>query len=185
MTAPAAHPVRRALDAIYAASAAFAALCLAAICVVMLAQVVGRETGHLFRGADDITAWLCAASAFFALASTFRRGELVRMMLVVEHLSPAVRRRCEVLALVVATVFTGFMLWSVTRFVYESWQFKELAQGLIKVPIWIPQLSFVFGILVFFIAVLDELIAVLSGRPPAYRVAEDERRASGDFSETV
>jgi len=185
VTAPAVHPVRRVLDALYASSAVLAAACLAAICVVMLAQVVGRETGHLLRGADDITAWLCAASAFFALASTFRRGELVRMMIVVERLGPRARGRCEVFALMVATVFTGFMLWSVVRFVYESWQFKELAQGLIKVPIWIPQLSFAFGILVFFIAVLDELIAVLAGRAPAYRLAEDERRASGDFSETV
>ena len=34
----------------------------------MLAQVAGRESGMLLRGADDITAWLCAASAFLALA---------------------------------------------------------------------------------------------------------------------
>jgi hypothetical protein len=31
------------------------------------------------------------------------------------------------------------MAWAVTQFVYESWQFKEVAQGLIKIPIWIPQ----------------------------------------------
>lgn len=185
MTAPAVHPMRRALDALYGASAVLAAAFLAAICVVMLAQVLGRETGYLLRGADDITAWLCAASAFFALASTFRRGELVRMMIVVERLGPRARLRLEIFALLVAAVFTGFMLWSVVRFVYESWQFKEIAQGLIKVPIWIPQLSFAFGVLVFFIAVLDEFVAVLAGRTPAYRAAEDERRASGDFSETL
>ena len=54
--------MRRALDFIYNASAAFAAACLAAICVVMLAQAFGREVGLLVRGADDITAWLCAAA---------------------------------------------------------------------------------------------------------------------------
>jgi hypothetical protein len=26
-------------------------------------------------------------------------------------------------------------------FVYDSWTFHEVAQGLIKIPIWIPQLS--------------------------------------------
>lgn len=177
--------MRRFLDQLYAISGGLAAACLALICVVMLAQVVGRETGVLFRGADDITAWLCAASAFLALAHTFRRGELVRMMLVVERLSARLRWRMDVLALVIAAIFTGFMLWSVARFVYESWQFKEVAQGLIKVPIWIPQLSFLVGVLVFFIAVLDELFNVLAGRTPEYQRAEDERRASGDFSETV
>jgi hypothetical protein len=31
--------------------------------------------------------------------------------------------------------------------------------------------------------VLDELIAVLRREKPAYQIAEDERRAKGDFSE--
>ncbi len=73
-------------------------------------------------------------------------------------------------------------------FVYDSWKFKEVAQGLIKIPIWIPQLSFLFGVLIFFIAVVDDLVAVLLGRKPAYQQAEDERRVrgeQGDFSETL
>ena len=39
------------------------------------------------------------------------------------------------------------------------------------------------GVLIFLIAVLDELVAVLRGRKPAYQLAEEERRARGDFSE--
>ncbi len=177
--------LRRFLDALYALSGAIAACCLAGICVVMLAQVAGREAGVLLRGADDITAWLCAASAFFALAHTFRRAELVRMMLVVDRLNPRARARMEIAALSIAALFTGFMAWSVTRFVYESWQLNEMAQGLLKIPIWIPQLSFVLGVWVFFIAVIDELMSVLSGQVPAYQLAEDERRRRGDFSETL
>jgi TRAP-type C4-dicarboxylate transport system permease small subunit len=77
------------------------------------------------------------------------------------------------------------MAWAVAKFVYQSWQFDEVAQGLIQIPIWIPQMSFVFGALIFLVAVLDELLTVLRGRKPAYQVAEEERRAAGDFSETV
>ena len=177
--------MRRLLDALYRSSGAAAACCLAAVGVVMLAQVAGREAGVLLRGADDVTAWLCAASGFLALAHTFRRGELVRMMLVADRLQPRMRARLEICALLIATLFAGFMVWSVTRFVYESWVFKEVAQGLLKVPIWIPQLSFVIGVWIFFIAVADELVAVLRGNLPAYRIAEEERRARGDFSETL
>ena len=82
-------------------------------------------------------------------------------------------------------VFVGYMVWAVTRFVYESWKFKEVAQGLIKLPIWIPQLCFVAGVLIFFVAVLDELILVLGNRKPAYQAAEEERRARQDFSEML
>jgi hypothetical protein len=46
-------------------------------------------------------------------------------------------------------------------------------------------MSFVLGVIIFFVAVADELVAVLAGRKPAYQVAEEERRAAGDFSETV
>jgi TRAP-type C4-dicarboxylate transport system permease small subunit len=170
--------VRRPLDRLYALSGAFAAVCLGAVCVVMLAQSLGRELGVFVRGADDVTAWLTAASAFLALGHTFRHGELVRVGLLLERLSMRSRRVAELCALSVTGIFVGYMLWAVSRFVYESWKFDEVAQGLIKIPIWMPQLAFVLGVLIFFIAVVDDFVAVLRGLKPAYQAAEDERRAT-------
>jgi TRAP-type C4-dicarboxylate transport system permease small subunit len=177
--------LRRFLDRLYAASGALAAVCLASICALMLAQAFGREAGVLIRGADDIVSWLTAASAFLALGHTFRKGELVRVGLWLDMLGARARWIAELFALTLTALFVGYMLWAVTRFVYESWQFHELAQGLIKLPIWIPQMSFVIGVVIFFVAVLDELVAVAQHRKPAYQVAEEGRRAAGDFSETV
>jgi TRAP-type C4-dicarboxylate transport system permease small subunit len=177
--------LRRFLDRLYAASGALAALCLASICALMLAQALGREAGVLIRGADDIVSWLCAASAFLALGHTFRKGELVRVGLWLDMLGARTRWVAELFALGLSAVFVGYMLWAVVRFVYQSWQFHEVAQGLITLPIWIPQMSFVIGVVIFFVAVLDELVAVARHRKPAYQVAEEERRAAGDFSETV
>jgi TRAP-type C4-dicarboxylate transport system permease small subunit len=151
----------------------------------MLAQSFGREAGILFRGADNIVAWLCAATSFLALGHTFRHGELVRVGLWLERLGPRARRMMEIWALSITTLFVAYMLWSVSRFIYESWKFNEVAQGLIKVPIWIPQMSFLIGVTIFFIAVVDELVTVLRNEKPAYQVADEARRAAGDFSETV
>jgi TRAP-type C4-dicarboxylate transport system permease small subunit len=100
-------------------------------------------------------------------------------------LGPGKRRIAELLALTSTASFVGYMVWAASRFVYDSWQFKEVAQGLIKIPIWIPQLSFVLGVLIFLVAVLDELVVVLRGEKPAYQRAEEERLAKGDFSEMV
>ena len=177
--------LRHTLDRLYSASGALAALCLVGVCVVMLAQAFGREVGVLVRGADDITAWLTAAGAFLALGHTFRRGELVRVGLFVERLGGRARRRAEMAALSVALLFAGYMVWAVAKFVYESFSFGELAQGLIRIPIWIPQSSVLLGTLVFFIAVADAWTAVARGRKPAYQAASEERRAAGDFSETA
>lgn len=175
--------MRRFLDRLYAASGALAAVCLASICVLMLAQAVGREFGMLIRAADDITAWLCAAAAFLALGHTFRHGELVRVGLFIDRLKPGARRIAEIGALGITALFIGYMAVAVTKFVYESWQFKEVAQGLVKIPIWIPQLCFVFGVLIFLVAILDELIVVIKRQKPAYQLAEEDRRARGDYSE--
>jgi TRAP-type C4-dicarboxylate transport system permease small subunit len=177
--------LRRFLDRLYAASGALAALCLASIAVVMLLQSGMRELGLLLRGADDIVAWLCAASAFLALGHTFRRGELVRIGLVIDRLPPRVRRPVNLAALAIALAFVGYMVYAVLRFVYESWKFNEVAQGLIQIPIWIPQMSFVLGALILFIAVLDEFVVLAGGGTPAYEAAERERIARKDFSESL
>ena len=177
--------MRRFLDRLYSASGALAAVCLGSIALVMLLQAGMREIGLLFRGADDIVAWLCAASAFFALGHTFRRGELVRVGLVIDALPPRVRRPVGIGALAIAVAFVAYMAYAVLRFVYESWEFKEVAQGLIQIPIWIPQMSFVLGVLVLLVAVLDEFVILARGGKPAYEAAEEERRARKDFSETL
>ena len=177
--------MRRFLDRLYDAAGAAAAVCLASIAAVMLAQAAMREFGYLFRGADDIVAWLCAATAFLALGHTFRRGELVRVGIVIDHLPPRVRRPVGIGALFIALAFVVYMAYAVLRFVYESWAFKEVAQGLIQIPIWIPQMSFVLGVLVLLVAVLDEFIVMVGGGKPAFEAAEEDRRARKDFSESL
>lgn len=177
--------MRRFLDRLYAAGGALAAVCLAGIAAVMLAQAGMRASGLLFRGADDIVAWLCAGSAFLALGYTFRHGELVRVSLVVDRLKGRARRSAEIACLSAALLISAYAAWAVTSFVYESWKFGELAQGLIRIPIWIPQMSLVIGNLIFLVAVLDEFVVLLRGGKPRYQAAADERLATKDFSETV
>jgi len=177
--------LRRFLDRLYAASAALAAACLAGIAATMLAQAGLRELGVLLVGADDIVAWLCAASAFLALAATFRNGEHVRVGLLLDRLPAGARRRAEVLALGGALLVVGYVLGSAMHFVYESWAFGEVAQGLLRLPIWLPQMSLVLGALVFFIAVLDDFVVLLAGGTPAYRRAELAHQGGADVQEAL
>ena len=177
--------MRRFLDRLYAASGAAAAVCLAAIAAVMLAQAGMREFGFLLRGADDIVSWLCAATAFLALGHTFRRGELVRVGLLIDLLPARPRRAFALGALGLTVLFCGYMVYAVLNFVYESWQFNEVAQGLIQIPIWIPQSTFAAGAVILFVAVLDEFVVLARGGIPAYQASEDDRRARKDFSETL
>ena len=143
--------MRNGLDRLYAFSGALAAVCLAAIGAVMLAQAAGRQFGLLLRGADDLAAWFCAASAFLGLAHTFRRGEMVRVALWVGLLKGRARWIAEIFALTVATAFVAYALWAVGGFVRESWRMHEINQGLLQIPIWIPQLPLAVGLAILLV----------------------------------
>ncbi len=175
--------MRRLLDFLYDAAGYLAAFFVFLIFAAMIAQTVLREIGIGTGGTDDIVSWLCAGSFFLALAHAFRHGDFVRVTLAIERLGEAGRLRLEAVALSISAVFSGYLAWWAVRYVFESWQYKEMSQGVIIVPIWIPQLSFSIGAILLFVAVIDELVRVLRGRKPAYVAAQEERHARGDFSE--
>jgi TRAP-type C4-dicarboxylate transport system permease small subunit len=144
-------------------------------------RILGLPTG----GSDDIVAWCCAAAGFLAMAHTFRRGDFVRVVLLIDRLDVRRRRAFEIVALTIAAAFVAYLLWAAAQFVYESWDFHDMANGMIAIPLWIPQSSFVLGVFLLLVAVIDELVTVLKGGRPAYEVAIEERHARGDFSEDI
>jgi TRAP-type C4-dicarboxylate transport system permease small subunit len=177
--------VRRFLDFLYDAAGYLAALFILAIFVVMIAGTVMRELGLKTGGQDDLVAWFTAAAAFLAMAHTFRRGDFVRVTVLLGRLGPRPRAAFEIGALAIAAAFVGYLaFWSASS-VFESWQYGFMPTGLLAVPIWIPQLSFVAGAALLFAAVLDELVRVLRGRQPTYVVAAEERHRRGDYTEDM
>jgi TRAP-type C4-dicarboxylate transport system permease small subunit len=177
--------VRRALNATFAAAGALAALCVAAIFVLMIFASVGRMVGWRVGGVNDIVSWLTAAAAFLAMAHAFKHGDFVRVTLLLEAVGPRTRRALEIAALAIAALAIGYLAFWAARFTLESRQFGDIAGGMVVIPIWIPQLTFVVGALLFWLAVVDELVLVLRGAKPTYVVLVEERHARGDFSEDL
>jgi len=177
--------MRRFLDRLFLASGAVGAAFIAFICVVMIAQSILREFGIRTGAANDVVAWSCAAASFFAMAHAFKHGDFVRVTLLLEAVSPRTRRMLEIGSLLIAAVSVSYLAFWANKFTYDSWRFKEVAQGLLPIPIWIPQASFAIGSILLLMAVLDELIIVLRGGKPTFVVAVEERHAKGDFSSDV
>jgi TRAP-type C4-dicarboxylate transport system permease small subunit len=178
--------VRRLLDALYAAAAGLAALCLLSIFLVMMAQVAMREAGRQLPAADDVSAYLCVATTFFALAATFRRGELIRVGMLIGRLGPRPRRVAEAAVLALAAVVVAAVTWFTLQDMLFSWEIEEVAQGTVAIPLWIPKLAMPLGAGLLLVAMLDELVAVaLRGATPTYVAAAEERAAAGDFSAEV
>lgn len=176
---------RRPIDRVCDAAGYVAGFFVFAIFVVMLGTTALREFGGRTGGSDDLVSWMTAAAAFFGLAHAFKHGDFVRVVLLIERFGPRGRRLVELVSLGVAAAFTGFLAWSVGRYVLESWRFGDMAGGLLVIPIWIPQSSLVIGTTLLFVAVVDEFILVARGRRPTYVTAVEERHARGDFSEDM
>ena len=177
--------MRRLLDRLYLAAGAGAAAFVAAIAVLMLGQSLLRELGVRTGVVNDVVAWCCAAAAFLAMPHAFKHGDFVRVTLLLEHLSVPLRRYFELGALAIGNVAVAFLAWSALQFTYESYAFNDVAQGLLPMPMWIPQLSFAGGAVLLLVAMVDELVCVLRGARPTYVTAVEERHAHGDFSSEV
>ena len=177
--------MRRFLDRLYLASGAIGAVFVLLICVVMIAQSVQLEFGVRTGAANDVVAWFCAAASFFAMAHAFKHGDFVRVTLLLEAIPARLRRVLEIACLGVGTVSIAYLAFWANKFTYDSYVFKEVAQGLLPIPIWIPQLSFALGSLLLLVAVVDELVIVLRGGKPSYVLAVEERHAKGDFSSDI
>jgi TRAP-type C4-dicarboxylate transport system permease small subunit len=149
--------VRVWLDRLYLFSGYLAGLFLIAIFVLMLLLSGGRPLGFNIPAGDDFISWCMAATAFLGLAHTFRLGEKTRHYV-------------EIFALLVGVGFIGFFAWHAVVMTWQSWKFSDISQGVIAVPLWIPQLGYSGGLAILFIAFVDELVHVLRGNAPRYEL---------------
>ena len=76
----------------------------------------------------------------------------------------------RVVALVVGVGFIGFFAWHAAVMTWQSLKFSDISQGVIAVPLWIPQLGYSGGLVILFVAFVDELIHVLRGFAPRYEL---------------
>ena len=67
-----------------------------------------------------------------------------------------------------ATAFSLYFTWYAVAMTYDSYRFGDMAQGVLAVPLWIPQLGFSGGLAILSIALVDEMIHVLKGNKPTY-----------------
>lgn len=166
--------IRVFLDRLYLFSGYLAGLFLIAIFVLMMLLSGGRPLGINIPAGDDFISWCMAATAFLGLAHTFKHGEMIRVGLLIDRLGDTVRHYVEIAALIVGAGFIGFFAWHASVMTWQSWKFSDISQGVIAVPLWIPQLGYSGGLVILFIAFVDELIHVLRGFSPRYELPKPQ-----------
>ena len=160
--------IRIFLDRLYLFTGYLAGLFIIAIFVLMMLLSAGRPLGLNVPAGDDLVAWCMAATAFLGLAHTFRHGEMIRVGLLIDNFQGRLRWLFEIASLLIGVAFIGFFSWHAVSMTYDSLRFNDMAQGVLPIPLWIPQLGYSGGLVVLLIAFVDELVHVLRGNDPRY-----------------
>ncbi len=159
--------MRKFLDGLYSTTAWVAGLSMIGILVMVLLTILSRLIGFNAPGTDAYAGYAMAGAGFMALASTLKKGEHIRVTLIIGALKGKAYKVLEVVCLLIATVLSGFLAFYSTRLVWQSWEIDDISVGIDATPMWIPQIFMALGTLVFFIAFCDELVLELLGKRKA------------------
>lgn len=159
--------MRRALDALYDGAAWIAALCMVGLLAMVLLAIVSRPFRFHLPGTDAYAGYLMAAAGFLALAHTLKRGEHIRVTLLLSH-SGRWRHALELWSLAAAVALSGLAAWFSVRLAWQSHLFNDISTSNDATPLWIPQLAMAGGSLILVVAFIDELVLEWRGEraPP-------------------
>jgi TRAP-type C4-dicarboxylate transport system permease small subunit len=170
--------IRKSLDWLYLGSGVLAGVFLVLIAALSLAQISGRLLGFDAYSFDDFAGFCMAASSFLGLAHTYRRNEHIRVAILVDRLTGGRRRVLEGLCLSASAFLVGFFAWFAADMVLTSYQINDVSQGLVAVPLWLPQSGMALGLAIMAIALLDDLVTLRTGGTPSYLVAEQSKKVA-------
>jgi TRAP-type C4-dicarboxylate transport system permease small subunit len=156
--------MRRVLDALYDGAAALAALAMVGLLVMVLLSVLSRQLHFHVPGTDAYAGYLMAGAGFLALAHTLKRGEHIRVTLLLGQLKGGARRGMEIWALLAASALALLTAWYSARLVWQSHLFNDISTGNDATPLWLPQLGMAVGTAILAVAFIDELVLELRGQ---------------------
>ncbi len=156
--------MRKLLDALYDGAAWLAALAMVGLLVMVLLGILGRELHFHVPGTDAYAGYLMAAAGFLALAHTLKRGDHIRVTLLLQYLGVRAKKALEVWALAAASALAGLFAFFAVRLAWQSHRFNDVSTSNDATPLWIPQLGMAIGTVILFVAFVDELVLELRGR---------------------
>lgn len=159
----------RILNKTYQIAGAISAGLIMAICLLVSAQVILNIIGRLSPGLlpstipsyADFAGFMLAASTFLAMSYTLRSGGHIRVNLIVQHLPRRANYLAEGVVLLLGLGFVGFATYYAGALVGESLHYGDVSNGIIAVPLWIPQSFMVAGLGLLTIALCHTLFDLI------------------------
>ena len=171
--------MRKILDSLYKICGDIASFFLFAIFVVVIIQVglniFNSFSGYIFEkpvglmipSYSAFAGYFLGAATFFALAHTLQTGEHVRVTLVLGAMRPSLRKWMEISSCIIGFILTVTSTYFLAELIHTSWIYQDYSFGLIKIPLWIPQIPLFLGMATLCVAFVDNLYSlVIHGTAP-------------------
>ena len=156
--------MRRLLDAFYTALMALAALALLASFVSVMLGIADRQFGLGLRGLDAYAGYAIAAALFLAMPGTLKKGEHIRVTLVLQRLPARWRHVLEWWSLAAGVLLATALAGYAVRLVWVSRATNDISQGSDATPLWLPQIAMALGCVGLAVALLDAALSRLRGQ---------------------
>lgn len=156
------------LDRLFTWSGYLAGVFLVIIAILVVSQIVARFFNTQIPSADEFAGYSLAASSFLGLAYSFRSGSHIRVTLLTDRLSSKTQRVLLIVIMTFTIAMIGIWAFNSIAFVQESLKYNEVSTGILKYPLWIPQLSMAIGVTLFCLAIIEDLVNVIRGKEPNF-----------------
>jgi TRAP-type C4-dicarboxylate transport system permease small subunit len=154
-----------ALEALAKACRTLAMLLLAALCMLVVGQVVGR---NLFNAgmpwADELARFCGVAIVFLCIPLLALRGQQVAVDMVPMMLPERARRWASAFSELLVLAFAALTLWGLYAFLGRAWKFATPTLG---IPNWVFYGPAVIGFALLAVVTIGRLAMILSGPAPA------------------
>ncbi len=162
------------------AAAVLAALCLATIAVLVVAEVVARDVGGQSLNLTwEVSGYLMGAVFLLGAAHALAEGAHVRTGLNTIIPSPGVRRGLEALCFTIGLIVVGYAARALWLLALQSLDRGVTSWSALRVPLWVPQGVLALGATLFAAAFAGGLARLAAGedamrQPPPAEAAERE-----------
>lgn len=143
------------------AAAALAAVAMASLFVLMLAEIVARNLYSRSLGFSwEISGYLLGAVIFLGSGWTLRNGRHIRIMLLLEHAGPRMRRALDLIATLIAVLVVGQLIHAFSIMTWQSWANGVVSSTSEQFPLVWPRLAILLGLVVWEIQLLLRVLVL-------------------------
>lgn len=162
-----------------AAAHAAALLCgymLLGLSILVGIEVVGRRLfGFSLRGVDELGGYALAILGALGYSYALLARAHTRIDILLSRLPGGVQAILNAVAMVALSGFALFMAWQAWRAYGETLELRAIAHSPLRTPMWIPQLPWLIGHLMF------AVIAVLAALHACWLLLRDQRRLNARY----